>query len=124
MGEELNKELLTILNNLTDVNAEINNLVKAINLLNKSRAIISSKIELNIANALNTDGKKKFSNERARRAGVTIELAENNEYQKILKEIQTIQSERDKLDYKYQKLSNQKIFLLLELGIFQNDPNI
>lgn len=117
MHRKLNSDLLTINNRITEITAEIQEVNKRLDSLNKEKTLISSEIILKISSEIDGSGKKKYSNEQLRKAALAIQLSENDPYQKIQAKIIQLRDSINQLRINRQKLNNERLYIMLELGL-------
>ena len=121
MDRDLNSEFLTISNRITEITAEIYDVNKQLDSLYKEKTLISSEITLKISSELDESGKKKYSNQQMRRAALVIQLSGNSKYLEIQAEIAKLRDVIHQFRLNLQKLNNERIYILLELGLSPPD---
>jgi len=90
--------------------------------------VIHARHTLEIATAKDAKDKAVYSNEEMRRAALTIRLSEDDKYQALVAELRVLDSEQDDLVVEHNRLVDQKMLLMLELGLMpqggEEIPNV
>lgn len=121
MDEDSKKKLL----NISDEMAELKKRLYEIgehhaSKIRKKLGIIDAQLVKDIAFATDENGNRIYSNDKIRRAELTLRKSKNEEYQKLLKKLRDLRDKEMDLAIQYNKLVDQKAILMSEIGLDSN----
>lgn len=119
MTEEAKKEFLEITDRLADLEKKRYEIRRERGLTSDRVSVIRAKLMIDIAKARDEKGKPIYSNENLRRAALTLQLEESEEYQRLKKRLRDLDDELATLAIEYKRLEARRGLLALEMGLIR-----
>jgi len=119
MTEEAKKEFLEITDRLADLEKKRYEIRRERGLTSDRVSVIRAKLMIDIAKARDEKGKPIYSNENLRRAALTLQLEESEEYQRLKKRLRDLDDELATLAIEYNRLEARRGLLALEMGLIR-----
>ena len=117
MNTEAKKELSELIDNMTDLSKKRQTIDKEQQPIRDKISVIRAKLIIDIGTAKDDRGKPVYSNEQLRNAALTLELDENEEYQRLKERLRELNNEDQELVIEYNRLVDRRLLFLAEVGL-------
>ncbi len=117
MTEEVRKELLEMIDTITDLARKSHEIRKEEMKIRDRTSVIRAKLLIDIATAKDEKGKPVYSNQHLREAALTLGLDENEEYQRLKERLRELGDEDRVLAIEHRRLLDRRTLLMIEMGL-------
>lgn len=119
MTEEAKKGFLEITDQLADLEKKRHEIQRERGMTSERVSVIRAELMIDIAKARDEKGKPIYSNENLRRAALTLQLEENEEYQRLKERLRDLDDELATLAIEHSRLEARRGLLALEMGLIR-----